>query len=47
MAPIKKVIKILGGIGAIEKHKSKTITRIGTTAFSVSVNFSLNRDEIE
>jgi hypothetical protein len=47
MAPIKKVINILGGIGAIEKHKSKTITKIGMTAFSVSVIFSLNRDEID
>ena len=41
-APIKKVINILGGIGAIEKHSNSTIASIGMTAFSVSVNFSLN-----
>ena len=41
MAPIRNVIKILGGIGAIEKQRSKTITSIGTTAFRVSISFSL------
>jgi len=42
IAPIKKVIRILGGIGAMEKHNNNTIASIGTTAFKVSVNFSLN-----
>ena len=42
MAPIKKVINTLGGIGAIVKHSNKTIASIGMTAFKVSTNFSLN-----
>lgn len=42
IAPIKKVISMLGGIGAIEKHSNSTIASIGMTAFNVSVNFSLN-----
>jgi hypothetical protein len=46
IAPIKNVIRILGGIGAIEKHKSKTIARIGRTAFNVSVSFSLNFERL-
>jgi hypothetical protein len=46
-APIRNVINMLGGIGAIVKHSNKTMARIGSTAFRVSVNFSLNRDEIE
>ena len=46
IAPIKNVIKMLGGIGAIEKHKSKTIARIGRTAFNVSVSFSLNFERL-
>lgn len=33
---------MLGGIGAIEKHKTNTISKIGKTAFRVSLNFSLN-----
>jgi len=41
-APIKKVIRILGGIGAMEKHSSRTMASIGMTAFRVSVSFSLN-----
>ena len=45
-APIKNVIKILGGIGAIEKHKSKTIASMGKTAFKVSNNFSLNFERL-
>ena len=32
---------MLGGIDAIVKHKNKTIAKIGRTALSVSVNFSL------
>ena len=32
---------MLGGIGVIVKHNNKTIARIGKTALSVSVNFSL------
>lgn len=43
-APIRKVIRILGGIGAMEKHNSNTIAKIGKTAFRVSVSFSLNLD---
>jgi len=35
-APIKNVIKILGGMGAIVKHNNKTIARMGKTAFIVS-----------
>ena len=46
IAPIKNVIKILGGMGAIEKHSSKTIARIGRTAFNVSVSFSLNFERL-
>ena len=46
IAPIKNVIKMLGGMGAIEKHKSKTIARIGRTAFRVSVSFSLNFERL-
>ena len=41
-APIKKVIRILGGIGAMVKQSNKTMASIGMTALSVSVNFSLN-----
>ena len=47
IAPIKNVIKILGGIGAIEKHRSKTIARIGRTAFRVSESFSLNLERLK
>ena len=42
VAPTKKVINMLGGIGAIVKQRSNTIARIGTTAFIVSENFSEN-----
>ena len=42
MAPIKKVIRILGGIGAMVKQSNKTMASMGMTAFRVSVNFSLN-----
>ena len=41
-APIRKVTRILGGIGAIVKQSTNTIARIGNTASSVSVNFSEN-----
>lgn len=41
-APVKNVIKMLGGIGAMEKHKINTISKIGNTAFKVSLSFSLN-----
>ena len=44
VAPIKNVIRTLGGIGAMEKHKSNTINKLGTTAFSVSENFYLKLD---
>ena len=43
-APTRKVIRILGGIGAMEKHNINTIAKIGKTAFRVSVSFSLNFD---
>ena len=42
VAPTKKVINILGGIGAIVKQSSSTIAKIGSTAFIVSENFSIN-----
>ena len=41
-APTRNVIKMLGGIGAIVKHSTSTIPRIGITAFIVSENFSEN-----
>ena len=41
-APTKKVIKMLGGIGAMVKQRSSTIPKIGSTAFIVSANFSIN-----
>ena len=47
IAPIKNVIKILGGIGAIVKHKRSTIARIGRTAFNVSESFSLNFERLK
>ena len=43
-APTRKVIRILGGMGAMEKHNNNTIAKIGKTAFRVSVSFSLNLD---
>ena len=42
MAPMRNVIKMLGGIGAIGKQRSNTIIKIGSTAFRVSISFSLN-----
>ena len=42
IAPIKKVIRTLGGIGAMVKQSNKTMASIGMTAFRVSANFSLN-----
>lgn len=45
-APIRNVIKILGGIGAMVKHKKRTIKSIGKTALRVSFSFSLNLDFI-
>ena len=45
-APIKKAIKILGGMGAIVKHKIRTIARMGKTAFKVSDNFSFNLERL-
>ena len=47
MAPIIKVINILGGIGAMEKHSNSTMIKIGSTAFKVSVNFSWNFERYE
>jgi hypothetical protein len=47
IAPIRNVIKILGGMGAIVKHRSNTIARIGRTAFSVSDSFSLNFERLK
>ena len=44
MAPIRNVIKTLGGIGAIEKHRNSTMIKMGSTAFKVSINFSWNFD---
>ena len=41
-APMRNVIKMLGGIGAIEKQRSNTIIKIGSIAFRVSISFSLN-----
>ena len=41
-APSKNASKILGDTGAIVKHKSNTIPRIGRTAFKASFNFSCN-----
>lgn len=43
-APTRKVIRILGGIGAMEKHSSNTMAKMGKTAFKVSISFSLNLD---
>jgi len=43
-APTKKVSKISGGIGAMEKQRKSTINSMGNTAFSVSLSFSLNLD---
>ena len=39
-APIKNSVKSPVGSGAIVKHSSSTITRIGATAFSASSSFS-------
>ena len=41
-APIRNVIRILGGIGAMVKHSNSTMSKIGITAFRVSISFSLN-----
>ena len=41
-APTRKVIRMLGGIGAMVKQSNNTITKIGNTAFRVSENFSSN-----
>lgn len=46
-APTRNVIKMLGGMGAMVKHSSKTMPRIGNTAFNVSENFSLNLECVE
>jgi hypothetical protein len=43
-APTKKVNRMLGGIGAMEKHSSNTMPKIGKTAFRVSDNFSFTLD---
>ena len=41
-APIKKLNKILGVSGVIEKHSTKTINTIGTTAVTDSFNLLCN-----
>ena len=41
-APTRKVIRMLGGMGAMVKHNSNTMPRMGKTAFRVSLSFSLN-----
>lgn len=46
-APIRKVIRILGGTGVMVKHSNNTITSIGNTAFKVSTSFSLNLELID
>lgn len=46
IAPTRKHIKMLGGIGAIVKQSNNTIAKIGNTAFRVSVNFSSNLDKL-
>lgn len=40
-APTRNAIKIPGDIGAMLKHKISTIPMTGSTAFPVSVTFSL------
>ena len=35
-APMRNAIRILGGMGAVVKHRTRTIARIGKTAFRVS-----------
>ena len=47
VAPMRKVIRMLGGIGAIVKHNNNTIAKIGNTAFKVSVNFSWNLERVD
>ncbi len=43
-APIRNASKMLGEIGAIVKHNSKTMPTTGSTAFKVSFSFSRNFD---
>lgn len=39
---MRKVTRMLGGIGVMVKHSTNTIAKIGKTAFIVSENFSSN-----
>ncbi len=41
-APIRKHKRMLGEIGATEKHKKSTITMIGSTATNASRSFSMS-----
>lgn len=46
-APMRNVKRMLGGMGAMVKHRSKTIAKIGSTAFRVSENFSWNLERVD